>query len=178
METAITARLYFVLFSGAANSNNKLSPILPLQPELYLPPTSFARSLRHSRQWHHPFIPSPLPHLRFPPPCPGPDELCSLPSSSERFVVPKRAWFLSSSRFAEIHPDLATHPFFHPPACPVFRRSARFCPIAPETVEFLLSARRGWREFRRVKLFDERSPGFGKSKVLSTIEYIYIYIRT
>jgi len=43
LETAITARLYFVLFSGAANSNNKLSPILPLQPELPIPPPPLSR---------------------------------------------------------------------------------------------------------------------------------------
>lgn len=93
METAITARLYFVLFSGAANSNNKLSPILPLQPA-----TPVCRSLR-SRQRHHPFplFVSLAPVHR------------ALPSSFERFVsrtFPERPRFLSSSRLLRYTPTL------------------------------------------------------------------------
>lgn len=56
METAITARLYFVLFSGAANSNNKLSPILPLQ--FPVPPFAGLLSLAKT--------PGPATELPFP----------------------------------------------------------------------------------------------------------------
>lgn len=94
LETAITARLYFVLFSGAAKSNNKLSPILPLQqatPVFCPPQPATAPSF------------SPL-SVSFLSPVHR-----ALPSSFERFVsrtFPERPRFLSSSRSLRYIPTL------------------------------------------------------------------------
>lgn len=126
METAITARLYFVLFSGAANSNNKLSPILPLQPAT----PRLCRSLR-SRQQHHPFplfVSLASVHR-------------ALPSSFERFVsrtFPERPRFLSSSRLLRYTPTL-------PPLAAPSSIVAR-CSVALGAMEFLrLAAGTTWK---------------------------------
>lgn len=103
METAITARLYFVLFSGAANSNNKLSPILPLQPAT----TPVFCPLRLESPATAPSFPSPLSSF------PSQRRLAFvryvLPSSFERFVsrtFPERPRFPSSSRLPRYTPTL------------------------------------------------------------------------
>lgn len=141
METAITARLYFVLFSGAANSNNKLSPILPLQPELPPLPPPFALSARESPAT----APSPpplfVPHRRLAP--------SALPSSFERFVsrtFPERPRFLSSSRLLRYIPTL-----FLPAA-----RFPRLCDTL-EAMKFLCSpADTTWNKTSwRTRLFDK-----------------------
>lgn len=124
LETAITARLYFVLFSGAAKSNNKLSPILPLQPAtpVFCPPQPATAPS---------FPPSPLLfvfHRRL-----GPRAL----RSSFEFrafrlsYVPRTTSVSEFESFAEIHPDLAS---------PSRSSSvAARCSIVLEAMEFLRS---------------------------------------
>lgn len=105
METAITARLYFVLFSGAANSNNKLSPILPLQ----FPSRRVAGLLAKSPE---PATELPFPSFRSPgfdcpPPTHSPPPVPRFLRVSQRFVsrtFPKRPRFPSSSRLPRYPP--------------------------------------------------------------------------
>lgn len=99
LETAITARLYFVLFSSVAKSNNKLSPILPLQPA-----TPVFCSPQSATAPSFPPPPFLFVFLR----CLAPVH-CALPSSFERFVsrtFPERPRFLSSSRLLRYIPTL------------------------------------------------------------------------
>lgn len=106
METAITARLYFVLFSGAANSNNKLSPILPLQPATTTTPVFCPLRLE-----------SPQPASSFPSPlfvslCAS-SGLRALRSSFEFRAfrlpyVPRMTSVSEFESFAEIHPGFTS----------------------------------------------------------------------
>lgn len=104
METAITARLYFVLFSGAANSNNKLSPILPLQPAT----TPVFCPLRSESPQPASSFPSPLfVSLR------ASSGLRALRSSFEFRAfrlpyVPRMTSVSEFESFAEIHPDFTS----------------------------------------------------------------------
>lgn len=143
METAIAARLYFVLFSSVAKSNNKLSPILPLQPATPVfcsPQSATAPS----------FPPPPPLSLRFPP-LPGPRTL----RSSFEFrafrlsYVPRTTSVSEFESFAEIHPDLAS------PSRP--SSVAARCSIALEAMEFLRSpADTTWKGTScRTKSFDK-----------------------
>lgn len=121
METAITARLYFVLFSGAAKSNNKLSPILPLQPAtpVFCPPQpATAPSFPPSFPFSPPFGPRAL--------------LSSFEFRAFRLsYVPRTTSVSEFESFAEIHPDLVS------PSRP--SSVAVRCSVTLEAKEFLRS---------------------------------------